>query len=158
MKKVKVSLFKRRFVIYPKFQYSLVGFFVAATLVNALFFFITVNSFLEAIKSNLKSLNLSTSNPFFSFISTQQVTINIVLGVVTLLGVTATFWGGLWISNKVAGPLHRILRIMKRCDDHKNYATKIELRKGDYFNDVRDGINAHFEIVDREIKNRERAA
>jgi hypothetical protein len=47
--------------------------------------------------------------------------------------------GGLFISNKVAGPIHRLTQYMLK--NNVSDATVFKFRKGDYFIELQDAFN-----------------
>jgi len=152
MTKSKIPFLKRQLVVFPKFQYSLVSFFIICSIINSAIFFVAINGFFWSVKRSLFAAQISAQNPIFQFLSNQQGMLNVVLVSVTLLGAVATFWGGLWLSNKVAGPLYRMLRILKECDEKKDYTSLIKFRDGDYLFEVQDGFNAHLNVVKDQLQ------
>lgn len=75
------------------------------------------------------------------------------INMILLIGVPPLFiilvmWG-IALSHRFAGPIERLEKELKRIAAHKNYKTRIHLRKGDDIKPVADAINELLDGIER---------
>ena len=91
---------------------------------------------------------LPSDHVFFQFIQMQQANFNKVILAIALVTGTILIVGGLIISHKIAGPLHRIQSEFSKMAAKENPALhKIKFRDGDYFPEVAEAFNALVEKI-----------
>lgn len=85
-------------------------------------------------------MGLDPSHVFFRFIDKQQFTMDMIFGITMVITVVVIVAYGLLLSNRVAGPLHRLklfLEEYKKSHEHK----ELKFREGDYFPEIADAVN-----------------
>ena len=96
---------------------------------------------------------ISEKNPIYSFISSQHVSLNLLLLTMALVGTILMFGFGIWLSNKVAGPIYRMTMDLNKLDPNKEQKN-IHFRDGDFFFELKDALNSYLERSHHSKKNK----
>ncbi|HXH74100.1 MAG TPA: hypothetical protein VNJ08_04000 [Bacteriovoracaceae bacterium] len=138
------QIHRKKWLCNPAFQFKLTGFFVALALINLLFFAAAVNWYFHVIQAGILESGASPENPVLTFIVNQRSSLNIVLLGLAIFGTPFMFVLGIWLSNKVAGPIYRVTQDLNNLD-HTGEQKIIKFREGDFFNELRDALNSYLE-------------
>lgn len=142
----------RSFLINPKFQWTLIGYAAAgATLILLTIYGLITYGFHRFIEVGTV-LGLPPDNVYFEFIRMQEVSFNqVILAIALAIGLVLIV-GGLVISHKIAGPIHRMKKELKKMQESDPPALReIQFRKGDFFPELADSFN---ELVRRCNQNK----
>lgn len=130
---------KRTFLVNKKFQYSILGWIaLIGVLIDFIFYSANVYFFTYMEYQALQS-GMSQNDRFFQFLDGQQSLMFKVFLTSTAITIVVIFWGGLYLSNKVAGPLYRFMQHLNQ--NRVTDAKPIQFRKNDYFLELQDAFN-----------------
>lgn len=143
---------RKSYLIKPEFQWKLVGYslLLSSFIIGVLYF---ANYFFIRSLENLGlDVGLTQDHPFFMFLYEQSRLLDMIfLGIVVAVTLI-TVVSGLWLSNKIAGPIYRIETSLGEWLE-KGKTQKISFRKGDFFEELMVVCN---KLIDKQdIKNRE---
>lgn len=127
-------------LINPPFQLSIIGQFALLAMAIAVVYYASTAYFFMQMSEQAQAAGLAPNHVFYRFIDEQRVLLNKIFIGSTGLAIVMTILGGLWLSHRVAGPLHRLvqyLRTQRPASDSAN----LEFRKGDYFPEIEAAMN-----------------
>jgi hypothetical protein len=133
--------YKRKYLVYPKFQMTLI---VMNSLVTVVLFTMTV---LLVVKSHVyletvvKQTRLPGQNIFIQMLDQQLRSLLIYMGMATFIGVLFTGIATLLLSHKLAGPMIKLRRYFGEIEKNGNFREDLNFRKNDFFLDLPPTIN-----------------
>lgn len=131
---------RRNYLINPGFQLRFVGFTLAIAAAAIAVFYISNHYFIWKFIEIGKSLNLPPDHPFFRFIAEQRAMLNSVFIVTSLVAALAIVIGGLLLSHRIAGPIHRMREHLEDIAANGR-VRELNFRQGDYFPEMAESIN-----------------
>ncbi len=135
---------KKSLLLNPKFQLKLLGYFLALSLSTIAIFYAAVTVFFWKFHSSGIELGLPADHVFFRFLTEQKNLMNVIFLVTSILSTTALAIGGLVLSHKIAGPVHRLCQYFENLKSGtKLYPLKF--REGDFFPEVPEYINQYLD-------------
>lgn len=137
----------KNFLIYPKFQLTLVGiniFILAVTLV--LIFTQVITSFND-ITIIGERLNLPADSAFFKFLIHQRDLL--LTRLYWAAGISLTFATTLivYFSHKATGPIYRLKTYFQELKENDEVRYPLTFRKGDYYADLPEIVNEGLDKV-----------
>lgn len=133
------SIFRKRLLINKPFQYSLMRWYLFFSLILITIFYGSILYFFNNLTAEGVSVGLQPDHVFFHFISEQKKAMDKIFIFSCLFSFTVIWIGGLFISNKVAGPVYRLTQYMMK--NSTSDSSPIKFRKGDYFIELQDAFN-----------------
>ena len=82
---------------------------------------------------------LNSENVFYQYLNAQVAYMNMIFFISAIVSTVAAIWGGLYISHRVAGPLHRLTGHLRRSS--LSNVEPLKFRKNDYFPEVQSAFN-----------------
>jgi hypothetical protein len=145
----------RSILINPKFQWTLIGYAaIVATLIFIAVYGLISYGFHDFVKIGNEA-GLPSDHVFYQFIQMQETRFNGVILAIAMITGTILIVGGLIVSHKIAGPLHRIKNeFNKMADKDTPSLHKIHFRDGDYFPEVAEAFNT---LVDKIKKSEDQS-
>jgi methyl-accepting chemotaxis protein len=142
------SFKRRQFIILPKFQYKYSLFFGSIALcISALLFASFYYTFSDVYYQLIgflinedAQLALSVREEFQNAVFT--------LAIVQILFTVGISMGGIFLTHKIAGPMWKIMKIMKEIEQTRNLSTRINFRRDDEFKDVADSFNSMMDKIE----------
>jgi uncharacterized membrane protein YciS (DUF1049 family) len=135
---------RRKFLIDPKFQLSLLGMcFLLALFILGMWLISGQIVFWEFMQKG-QELQLPSDHIYFRFIETQRRKMNVVIACVGCLTTLGIMFAGLKISNKIIGPLYNLRKNLKEIRETKKVGRPISFRENDYFIELAEDVNATF--------------
>jgi hypothetical protein len=137
----------RSILINPRFQWTLIGYAaLVATLIFISVYGLITYGFHDFVEIGAQA-GLPDDHIYFQFIQMQKSKfITIIVAIAMVVG-TILIVGGLIVSHKIAGPLHRIrMEFAKMANKSEPALHKIQFRDGDYFPEVAEAFN---ELVEK---------
>lgn len=130
---------RRQYLINPKFQWTIVGFFITVALIACTSFYVMIHFYLRDLARVAAKTSLPNDSEFFVLVFSQASVLNsyyviTAMAVFIFIGV-----GGILLSHKVAGPIYRLQTHMK--SNHKDNCPSVKFRKGDFFIELQDCFN-----------------
>jgi len=140
-----VADYKRTtYLINSKFQIKFSLFFCGLILISSLIYPFTIYDLLTSfIEFTAKNSNTTSSQ-----LTDKRATLLMILGIWQLGFLLIVFIICIFFSHKIAGPMFKLQKFLH---DKRNGTghDKLYFRKGDYFHEVADDINATFDLLDR---------
>jgi hypothetical protein len=141
---VRPPWYKRKYLVYPKFQVPLIIFNVLITgVLFGLVGYLVIRSHLY-LEQLVKQTRLPAQNLFIQLL-TEQLRTLLVYMVVSLgvaVGTTGVFT--LILTHKMAGPLMRLKGFFGEVAKSSEFPEALRFRDGDYFQDLPPAINGAF--------------
>ena len=138
------------FLIDPKFQWTVIAYFsamIAAILTTIYAFFYL--GFMRFRQFGLEA-GLPKDNIYFHFIHMQEeLFLKVVIAISIVVGLMLIF-GGIYISQKIAGPIYRLKKELNSMSEDPHPELKaINFRKGDFFMEVPVAFNKLVDAIQR---------
>lgn len=131
---------RKTLLINRPFQLSIIGQFGVLALAIALIYFVAMQLFFSKMVAQAQLANLPSGHVFYQFIQQQQVLMTRIYAVSSVVALLVTVVGGLWLSHRVAGPIHRLVQYLKS-ESPSPKASELHFRKNDYFPEVEEAMN-----------------
>ncbi len=141
----------RNFLIYPRFQLSLV--FTQTLLLTVLYLFARwgVDTAFEKLHASGVTSGFNANHPYFAFVAAQK---NMVMQYFTTAVIAcAVLYAvvSIVLSHRLAGPLVRLRTIFHRIGDQGwDGIESIRFRQGDFFQDLPPEINRAFQRLSQD--------
>jgi methyl-accepting chemotaxis protein len=131
---------RKVFLVNPKFQLTMLGVFLGATILSLLAMYLGNNYiFAEFSKKGLEA-GLPSDHIYFVFLHNLEYLFSTIYLVATISTVLFFTIIGLVVTHRIAGPIYRLTQHMKK-SKNEDKVTKILFRKGDYFPELTDAFN-----------------
>jgi len=140
-----VADFKRTtYLINPKFQIRFSLFFCGLIFLSSLIYPLTIYDLLTSFIEYTSQSSLQIS----SQLEDRRSSLLVILSLWQLAFLLIVFIISVFFSHKIAGPMFKLQKFLK---EKKNGMThdKLYFRKGDYFHEVAEDINAVFDQIDK---------
>ncbi len=134
------AMFRRKILIYPKFQLSL----VAVNIVTMLAVLGAIEFQILASAGEIQNLNGTPFSPKFFYnrvIEYQMSVLYSGLGLYLLIAFVLSCGITLIISHRLAGPLVRMHKYFKNMEDSGKVEQPLKFRDGDFFQELPETIN-----------------
>ncbi len=146
---VRPKWYRRQYLVYPKFQLSLI--LVNALITTVVFGFITyqvVRAYV-ALDDQIQSSRLPAQNLFVELLNAQlqSLVYHLAVGLIVSLIFSGTIT--LIISNKMAGPITRLKEIFIKTARTGEWPENVHFRQGDFFIDLPPIINQAVQAIKR---------
>ncbi len=126
-------------LINKPFQYSVISWFFFFSLILIAIFYSSIWYFFNQLTADAVSVGLPPDHVFFRFAAEQKSIMNKIFLFSCLFSFVIISFGGLYISNKVAGPIYRFTKHLTNNSIQK--IQPLKFRKGDYFIELQDAFN-----------------
>ncbi|OFZ56732.1 MAG: hypothetical protein A2428_07815 [Bdellovibrionales bacterium RIFOXYC1_FULL_54_43] len=132
--------FKRRYILDQPLQFGIVGFFISLAVITIGIFCLAYYVLFKSLAENISLLDESSRN----FLQTTLTRLNqdmIFNLVVFTVGILLYFLvGGILVSHRIAGPIHRIRMHLRAHLNHEN-PPPLKFRQQDFLKDLAEDIN-----------------
>lgn len=135
----KIINLRKTLLINKPFQLSILGWFTLLSVVLIFNFYFVIWYFFYTFKNDAIAAGLPRGHVFFTFLNEQKHFIDQVFFVLSGIAFLLIIFGGLFLSHKVAGPLHRLTEHLK--SHSKENITPLQFRKSDYFLEIEEAFN-----------------
>lgn len=129
---------RKKWIVLPEFQYHFINRMSALFVFFILLLGAHAYYYMNYLFELGKAAQLPSDHVYFSFINTVIAKYLLSFSMTLILSAGIFYIFGIYLSNKIAGPLYRISENIKK--DGNNKVT-IALRKNDYFKDLAALIN-----------------
>jgi hypothetical protein len=131
---------RKVYLINPKFQLSFILFSTITSFLGMSVFFIASNYFFWSFKNLGKTYGIPENHIFFTFINDQGHKMNMIFLVSSIVFFFISSIGALFLSHRVAGPIHRITTHLTMLNE-KQEIKEVKFRSGDFFMELQDAFN-----------------
>lgn len=139
---------RKSYLINPAFQLRFVSFVLSIAIAAILVFYIANMYFFWNFISIGKELAFPPDHAFFRFIAEQRRTMNLIFAVTSAVVFVFIVGGGILLSHRVAGPLHRLRRHFEKLSE-SGELKPVNFRKGDFFPEIAEAFNRCVERLKR---------
>ena len=143
-------------LINPNFQLTFLAYMLGFSVVAIGVFYIANLYFFAKFQAMGVSVHLPPDHVFFQFLDGQKHTMNMVFLVTAFVSFLALTLGGLFLSHRVSGPLHRLHQHMLDVAAGKTTG-EVQFRKGDFFQELPESYNEQYKFL-AEKKSDKKAA
>ncbi len=149
---VKKSNQRKVFLINPPFQIRIIGYMLAiASTVTVIYYGAHSYFFWKLHQLGLDS-KLPVNHIYFRFLENQNSKMNSIFMYSTILVVLAICSWGLFLSHRIAGPIHHLKEHFKKIVSGQKLPP-LKFRKNDFFMEVPDILNQY---IGQQDKNKEK--
>ena len=134
---------RKTILINKRFQFSILTKIALIGLLIEVIFYSSNIYFFRQLENQAMLAGLAPDNVFFQFLNAQKEMMNKIFVVSTLLSLSLIFFGGFYISHRIAGPLYRLTQHLKTYN--YNNIKPVKFRKGDYFPEIQEAFNEFIE-------------
>ena len=131
---------RKAYLINPDFQLRFVTFVLSIAIAAILVFYIANLYFFWNFISVGKELNFPPDPAFFRFIAEQRRAMNAIFAATSAVVFLFIVGGGILLSHRVAGPLHRLRGHLDRISETGELKA-VSFRKGDFFPELPQAFN-----------------
>jgi len=135
----KIVNLRKTLLINKSFQLSILGWFFVLSVLLIAIFYGAIWYFFYTFEKEALSAGLPQGHVFFTFLSEQKLVIDQIFIISSCVAFLLIIIGGLFLSHKVAGPLHRLTNHLQT--HSKNDISLLQFRKGDYFMEIEEAFN-----------------
>ena len=136
----KPSFYRRKYLINPEFQWTVIGFFIGLAVVTILVFFWAFHLVFGNFVEQAKGIGLVEGHPLFQMLAEQEKAINLTLLSTAFLMFLFLVIGGIILSHHIAGPIYRLTKQLEKMRDGEDFED-IQFRKKDFFHEVAPLVN-----------------
>ena len=134
---------RKRFLIYPRFQLVMIGWFFGLTLGVLFVFYFSNHLFINGFATQGIALGLPKDHIYFQFLDAQQRRLQLIFLLAGATVLVLTVIVGLVLSHRVAGPIVRMIRHLERGSQNPGPASELNFRKKDYFKELATAFNRY---------------
>ncbi|MGR3177472.1 MAG: hypothetical protein ACUZ8E_05410 [Candidatus Anammoxibacter sp.] len=145
-KKGSKSFFRKKLLIYPKFQLIFLFANLVVLLSTILFVKIQISRTYEHLIKLGVEENLKAGHPYFRFVSLQETTLTQNLWAAAIVSAIVSIISTLILSHRIAGPFTRLKSYFKAISETAE-VKPLKFRDRDFFSDVPQIINDAFKKV-----------
>ncbi|MBC74787.1 MAG: hypothetical protein CME64_02110 [Halobacteriovoraceae bacterium] len=131
---------RKTFLINKRFQFTFIGYFLGLSLAACAGFYIAITYYFIELEKKAMG-ELQQGHALLEFLKTQQADLNFHFIITSLAIIVLGILGGLYISHKVAGPIHRLTTYLEANSKSKD-CPLITFRKGDFFPELKTALNS----------------
>ncbi len=136
----KPRFLRKKFIVEPVYQYTLIAVMVVVALVNILTFVLASNYFFDQFIGFSDMMGFPATHPFRNLILGQRDVLSTFFVYASVINVVLIFVLGLFLSNRTAGPIYRIIKSLEKMSE-TGEIEDITIRKNDSFQKLPQAIN-----------------
>ena len=131
---------RKSYLIKPDFQWRMIAYAAILSALILLLVYFANNYFISSLGSLGVEAGLPPDHVFFRFLGEQaSILDSIFLGIAVGVNILVIF-GGLWLSNRIAGPIYRVETCLKQFNQGE-VVEKVSFRKSDFFSELVQALN-----------------
>ena len=140
------SLLKRRYIVNPKVQFTIMGVMIFVAMASTIAFYIAQGIFFDQFSSIADGLHYPATHPFRQFIITQKGIFSTFFVYATLANLVLIALMGMFLSHRIVGPVFRITNSLEAIVKG-DASAQITIRKNDCFQELPIAINKAMDKV-----------
>ena len=140
---MKAPTFRKRWLIYPKFQLTIILANLGISVIASLFVVYEIHRSFEEMRENIHAAGFPPDHPYYTALNEHLSSILIRVGGALVLTFIISGILNLSISQRLVGPIYRLHKYLEnRLAGEKT--KPLSFRKGDYFPGLPGLVNAAF--------------
>ena len=140
---MKYPTFRKRWLIYPKFQLTIILANFGIWTIASLFIAYEICRSFEGMRENIRVAGFPPDHPYYTALDEHLSSVLFRVGGALALTFIISGILNLFISQRLVGPIYRLHKYLEnRIAGEKNEA--LSFRKGDYFSGLPDLVNTVF--------------
>ena len=144
--------YKRKYLVYPQFQLTLIIFHSLMTLVLfALMVFLVIKSHIY-LETLIHQSRLPAQNLFIQLLNQQLHTLLVYMVVATGIALFVAGIALLLLSHKLSGPMIKLRVFFTRIEKSGEFPDELSFRKNDFFQDLPETINKALKALKKKCK------
>lgn len=134
---------RRQMLSNPRVQLRIILTFTLLAVLYAGTNYYVAKSALWSFSAEVQQLPLSQSNraDVDLIVEQQQTTLNLQLGLFTVLIVSMLSLSGLFMSHRLGGPIYQLKTYLRQMSNGDGTPRRIHFRKDDFFHDLAEAFN-----------------
>lgn len=135
---------RKSYLIKPDFQWKMIGY---AAVLSALILVLVYGAhtyFIYSLKMLGSEAGLDSGHVFFRFVDEQSGILNSIFLMIAVGINLLVVFGGLWLSNRIAGPIYRVESSFLEYNE-KGQTAKVKFRQHDFFPELMTAFNQFLE-------------
>ncbi len=132
--------YRRKYLINPEFQSTIIGFFVGLSVVTILVFFWAFRLVFGNFLDQAREIGIPEGHPLYQLITQQQHAMVWILTGTSVLMFVFLMVGGIILSHQIAGPIFRLTRQLQALLDDEE-VSPMAFRKRDFFHELAPLVN-----------------
>ncbi len=137
---LKKLIFRKQYVVNPQLQFMLLTFMFSFAICITIIMLTAHYLSFEATVVETRAFGFDEEGVFFNFLNDQHARLRNVILVASALSTVILFFGGLILSNRIAGPMFRFKSELKKISE-TGEVKELKFRSNDYFSDVAEAFN-----------------
>ena len=131
---------RKQFLILPKLQLSLIFASVLVFLFSSMIYFAALNFVFMKLHQIGTNMDINTNSVYFTEIKELENLSTKIYGFTVLFGLIATYFGGLRLSHKIAGPIYYLNKQIRSICSNES-TDGVHFRKGDFLIELQESFN-----------------
>lgn len=136
---------RRNYLINPKFQLTVLGFFVGLAVVTIGVFYWAIRLVFSNLNEQATALNLPPDHAVVVMIGDNLRAMDMIFLTTSILLFLFLVLGGLILSHQIAGPIYRLRKHIQMVNEGKTFGA-LTFRKKDFFQELLEDYNT---LVDK---------
>ena len=139
---------RNTFLIERPFQIYFLVYTVGIAIIISAIFFTASRFFFWKFLEQGRELGLPANHAFFRFLESQQAMLDWTLLIASLISITVLVCYGLYLSNRVAGPIYQLKKHLNNYRNGMDF-NDIKFRKKDFFPELAETINESIHYAEK---------
>lgn len=127
------------FLINRRFQFSVIAWIWFLAIMISCVYFFAVYEFFRSLGAQAQNAGLPPTHAFFVYLESLENKLNIFLILSTLLIFIISWFAGLILSHRVAGPIHKMTEHLNKYTPQNS--PTLHFRESDYFQELTTAFN-----------------
>ena len=123
-------------LIDPKFQFKMLGYFIALFLISTISLYSTTFLFFYRLKEKALNVGIPDGHIFFKFLGNQQHDLDKLFLSLTIFNFFLLMGVGFIISHRIAGPIYKLKKHLRQISEMSEESEEFKLRESDFFHEL----------------------
>ncbi len=131
---------RANYLVNPPFQWLIIRWALMVSLLNSAVFALTGLAFFQRLVEAGIRLGIAPDAPYFQALMNEKARLILALGLTTFISTCVILGFGIFISHRIAGPIHHLSRYLKEYSPDRPLPD-LKFRKKDFFQDLASDFN-----------------
>ena len=143
---------RNKLIVNPGFQYFILGYFTICSFLTMCIFYVINYFYFQHLFVHLSKTVPVVSEHLKLYLVHQNEYMLLSFVFTTAIVILISFIGGMYISNRVAGPIYRMQSTLKNIIESKKLEP-MKFREGDFFVELESSFNEMAQIIDPSLSS-----